>query len=117
MWIVLWSIRIVYEAISEWVVEDESKWSITLGQLLDPADEYFEVCAVSTVTSEWIYLLELVRNFSEHALNCRVDAAKSSWLQFKVNLWDLDEASLALEHVSVDIYRVLHVESDLRGFG
>lgn len=108
--------RVVNEAIGERVVEDESERGVTFRQLLDPVNMGAERSAVGTVASKWVDLLQLVGNFGEHALDCRVDAAESARLQLEVDLGEADHARVALEHVPVDVLRALDVEGDFGGF-
>ena len=83
--------------------------------MLDFVDELNEGCAVGTVARERIRLLQLISDFGQQAFHCGVDTAQGARLQLEIDLRDKHIAALALEHVTVDVFRVLHVECDLGG--
>ena len=117
--VILRSVGVVNEAVGESIIQDKSEWSITFDEFLDLDDEFTEQTSVlSTISGvERIDFFELVRDLSEQSFNCSVDTSKSTWLQLKVDLRNDNSACVTLEDISVDINRVLHVESDLASLG
>ena len=116
--VILGRSRVVNEAVGQRVVHYNCEGLLARRQVLRSINELLELrvgCAVAL--AERISLLKVLDELLQHTLYRSVHATQRARLHLEVNLWDFEQARVALEDVPVHVVRLLHTEGDLGGFG
>ena len=91
--VVLWRIWVINETVGEGVIEHQSEWLLSFAQFSQIVQELHKDLAVSAVSAaKWIAIAQVTVNLLKEALHSGVATSKSSRLQSKVKLDDLQAA-------------------------